>query len=53
MRLQVVPIPVAIPANFALVTLLEMRLLVLPQTVHVFEARRACVALHILKWRQK
>jgi hypothetical protein len=50
-RLQVVPIPVAVAADVADVRLLQMRLLVLPQTVHVLEPRRTHVALNILDIR--
>lgn len=47
MSFQVVPIAISIAARRADVRFLQMRLFVLPQAVHVFEARRACVALHV------
>lgn len=45
---QVVPITISIATSCTNMRLLEMRLLVLSQAVHVFKSRRACVALHVL-----
>lgn len=46
-RFQVVSVAISIAARCTNVRLLQMCFLVLSQAVHVLEAGRACVALHV------